>query len=43
MDRTCLVNRWEALEPGPNPPKEIHAVIECPKGEENNVAGAVTA
>ena len=30
-----MVNLWEDLEPGPNPPEEIYAVVECLKGERN--------
>ncbi|MFB6300919.1 MAG: inorganic diphosphatase [Halobacteriales archaeon] len=30
-----MVNLWEDLETGPNPPEEIHAVVECLKGERN--------
>jgi inorganic pyrophosphatase len=30
-----MVNLWEDLEPGPNPPETITAVVECLKGERN--------
>ncbi len=30
-----MVNLWEDLETGPNPPEEIYAVVECLKGERN--------
>jgi len=30
-----MVNLWEGLETGPNPPEEIYAVVECLKGERN--------
>jgi inorganic pyrophosphatase len=30
-----MTNLWEDLEPGPNPPEEIYAVVECLKGERN--------
>ncbi|CCQ33260.1 Inorganic pyrophosphatase protein [Halorhabdus tiamatea SARL4B] len=30
-----MVNLFEALEAGPNPPEEIYAVVECLKGERN--------
>jgi inorganic pyrophosphatase len=30
-----MVNLWEELAPGPDPPEEIHAVVECLKGERN--------
>jgi inorganic pyrophosphatase len=30
-----MTNLWEDLAPGPNPPEEIHAVVECLKGERN--------
>jgi inorganic pyrophosphatase len=30
-----MVNLWEELATGPNPPDEIHAVVECLKGERN--------
>ena len=30
-----MVNLWTDLEPGPNPPETIHAVVECLKGERN--------
>ncbi|MFB6211376.1 MAG: inorganic diphosphatase [Halobacteriales archaeon] len=30
-----MVNLWEDLETGPDPPEEIHAVVECLKGERN--------
>jgi inorganic pyrophosphatase len=30
-----MPNLWEDLEPGPNPPEEIYAVVECLKGERN--------
>jgi len=32
-----MVNLWEDLETGPNPPEEIYAVVECLKGERNKV------
>jgi inorganic pyrophosphatase len=30
-----MVNLWEDIETGPNPPEEIYAVVECLKGERN--------
>jgi inorganic pyrophosphatase len=30
-----MTNLWEDLETGPSPPEEIHAVVECLKGERN--------
>jgi len=30
-----MVNLWEDLETGPDPPAEIYAVVECLKGERN--------
>ena len=30
-----MTNLWEDLETGPDPPKEIYAVVECLKGERN--------
>ena len=30
-----MVNLWEDLETGPDPPEEIYAVVECLKGERN--------
>lgn len=30
-----MVNLWEDLETGPNPPETVYAVIECLKGERN--------
>jgi inorganic pyrophosphatase len=30
-----MTNLWEDLEPGPNPPEKIYAVVECLKGERN--------
>lgn len=30
-----MVNLWEDLATGPNPPTEINAVVECLKGERN--------
>ena len=30
-----MVNLWEDLETGPNPPEEIYAVVECLKGDRN--------
>ena len=30
-----MVNLWQDLETGPNPPERIYAVIECLKGERN--------
>jgi inorganic pyrophosphatase len=30
-----MVNLWEDLEAGPDPPEEIYAVVECLKGERN--------
>jgi inorganic pyrophosphatase len=30
-----MPNLWEDVEAGPNPPEEIHAVVECLKGERN--------
>ncbi len=30
-----MTNLWEDLEAGPNPPEEIHVVVECLKGERN--------
>ncbi|MFB6187929.1 MAG: inorganic diphosphatase, partial [Halobacteriaceae archaeon] len=30
-----MTDLWRDLEPGPNPPNEIHAVVECLKGERN--------
>ena len=30
-----MVNKWEELETGPNPPETIYAIIECLKGERN--------
>ncbi len=30
-----MPNLWKDLETGPNPPEEIHAVVECLKGERN--------
>jgi len=30
-----MVDLWEDLETGPNPPEEIYAVVECLKGERN--------
>ena len=34
-DAGTMTNLWEDLEPGPNPPEEIYAVVECLKGERN--------
>jgi inorganic pyrophosphatase len=42
-----MVDLWEDLDPGPNPPETITAVVECLKGERNkyeydkNVPGVV--
>jgi inorganic pyrophosphatase len=30
-----MTNLWEDIEPGPDPPEEIYAVVECLKGERN--------
>jgi len=30
-----MTNLWEDIQPGPNPPEEIYAVVECLKGERN--------
>ncbi len=30
-----MVNLWEDIETGPNPPEEISVVVECLKGERN--------
>lgn len=30
-----MVNKWEELETGPNPPESFYAVVECLKGERN--------
>jgi len=30
-----MVNLWEDLETGPNPPEEFYAIVECLKGERN--------
>ena len=30
-----MVNKWEELETGPNPPETIYAIVECLKGERN--------
>jgi inorganic pyrophosphatase len=30
-----MVNLWQDLETGPNPPEEFYAVVECLKGERN--------
>ncbi len=35
LARPHMVNLWEELETGPNPPEEIYAVVECLKGERN--------
>ncbi len=30
-----MVNKWEELQTGPNPPERVYAVVECLKGERN--------
>ncbi len=30
-----MVDKWEELETGPNPPETVYAVVECLKGERN--------
>lgn len=30
-----MVDYWRDLAVGPNPPEEVYAVVECPKGTEN--------
>jgi len=47
IDAEAMVNLWEALPAGPNPPEEINVVVECLKGHRNkyeydkNVPGIV--